>query len=83
MVNIDILKQTWVDLQEFCYSLCKNIRSHFSLDILSYMHDIAIPTKALGSKFHDVHIKKIQEPNLGTEASFPNLESNTMSSVIG
>ncbi len=27
------------------YNLCKNIRSNFSLDILSYIHDIAILTK--------------------------------------
>ncbi len=32
-------------LSIYIYSLCKNITSNFSLDILSYMHDIAIPTK--------------------------------------
>ncbi len=31
------------------YSLGKYIRSNVCLDILSYMHDIAIPTKDLGS----------------------------------
>ncbi len=40
------------------YSLCKNIRSDFSLDILTYMHDIAIPTKL---KSHDVQIKAFSQ----------------------
>ncbi len=38
------------------YSLCKNIRSHFSLDILSYMHDIAIPTKDLSSAWSELQL---------------------------
>ncbi len=29
-------------------TVCKNIGSIFSLDVLSYMQDIAVPTKVLG-----------------------------------
>ncbi len=38
------------------YSLCKNIRSIFSLDISSYMHDIAIRTKDLSSAWSELQL---------------------------
>ena len=36
------------------YSLCKYIRSNFSVHILSYMHDIAIPTKDIFNRFQAI-----------------------------
>ncbi len=38
------------------YSLCKNIRSNFSLHILSYIHDIAIPTRDLSSVWSQLQL---------------------------
>ena len=40
----------------FNYSLGKNIRSNVCLDILSYIHDIAIPTKDLGSGLQELQL---------------------------
>ncbi len=50
-------KLSWVLTQgELCYSLGKNIRSNVCLDILSYIHDIAIPTKDLGSGLQELQL---------------------------
>ncbi len=38
------------------YSLGKYIRSNVCLDILSYIHDIAIPTKDLGSVLQELQL---------------------------
>ena len=38
------------------YSLGKYIRSNVCLDILSYMHDIGIPTKYLGSGYQELQL---------------------------
>ncbi len=44
ILGIGVLQLT-INLElRYIYSLCKNIRSNFSLDILSYIHDTAIPT---------------------------------------
>ena len=44
-------------LKDTCYSLGKNIRSNICLDILSYIHNIAIPTKDLGSSLQELHVQ--------------------------
>ena len=38
------------------YSLGKSIRSNGCLDILSYIHDVAIPTKGLGSGLQELQL---------------------------
>ncbi len=38
------------------YSLGENIRSNLCLDILSYLHDIAIPAKDLGSGLQELQL---------------------------
>ena len=58
--------QLYVTTDHATYSLCKNIRSNFSLHILSYMHDISIPTKDLSSVWSEL---KLQNQSSMTYAS--------------
>ena len=54
--NVDMMILVSVQPYLQVYSLGKSIRSKVCLDILSYIHDIAIPTKDLGSGLQELQL---------------------------